>query len=191
MIRETDRLSGFIRRYEKKLETVCKSLLTLASVTGDEEEVLAARQLDLPEMLDFVVNQDWYKTHSTATKSEGVPHLIFSKAKNENEGTATTNNQNRRASCPQLTSQSPSGITAGYKLTFTGKQFLQIDGPESSDICRFLTYLDRIEEGLHRDAMLEQWKEIARLSGDKQSQRICDKLDQLISFCLDSHLIQK
>jgi len=171
MIRETDRLSGFIRRYEKKLEQVCKSLLTLASVDEEEKEILAARQLDLPEMFDFVVKQDWYKTHSKDTKSEGVPNFIFSKPKNGNEHDSVGE--------------------SGYTITKTGKSFLQIDGPVPSDVCRFLSYLDHIEEGLTRDAMLEQWKEIFRLSGDEQSQRICDNLDKVISFCLDSNMIKK
>jgi hypothetical protein len=171
MIRETDRLSGFIRRYEKKLEQVCKSLLTLASVDGEENEILASRQLDLPQMFEFVVKQDWYKTHSKDTKSKGVPNFIFSKPKGGNEHNSVGEN--------------------GYTITKTGKLFLQIDGPVPSDVCRFLSYLDHIEEGLTRDAMLEQWKEIFRLSGDEQSQRICDNLDKVISFCLDSNMIKK
>jgi len=171
MIRETDRLAGFIRRYEKKLQTVCKSLLTLASVNEEEKEILAARELELPEMLDFVVKQDWYKAYSTDSKSTGVPHLIFSKMKSGNQ-----DDLNREK---------------GYTITPTGNLFLQIDGPVPSDVCRFLTYLNSVEEGLTRDAMLQQWKEIARLSGDEQSQRVCDKLDKLISFCLDSHMIKK
>jgi hypothetical protein len=171
MIRESDRLSGFIRRYEKKLEQVCKSLLTLASVNGGKNEILAARQLDLPEMLDFVVKQDWYKAHSTDTKSIGVPHLIFSKVKNGNEHDSVSDK--------------------GYTITKTGKLFLHIDGPVPSDVCRFLSYLNHIEEGLTREAMLEQWKEIFLLSGDEQSQRVCDNLDKLISFCLDSNMIKK
>jgi hypothetical protein len=171
MIRETDRLSGFIRRYEKKLETVCKSLLTLASVTGDEQEVLAARQLDLPEMLEYVVQQDWYKAHSTDSKSTGTPHFVFAKSKNGK--------------------QDDSGSDNGYSITATGRSFLEVDGPVPSDVSRFLTYLSCIEEGLSRDAMSKQWEEIAELSGDEQSRRVCDKLDKLISFCLDSNMIKK
>lgn len=171
MIRETDRLAGFIRRYEKKLEMVCKSLLTLASVTGDKKEVLAARQLNLPQMLDFVVKQDWYKAHSTDSKSAGVPHFIFSKMKSGKEDNPISDNR--------------------YTITGTGKLFLQIDGPVQSDLSRFLLYLNRIEEGLTRDDMLEQWREMSRISGDEQSQRVCDKLDKLISFCLDSQMIKK
>jgi len=169
MIRETDRLSGFIRRYEKKLESVCKSLLTLASGTGREKEQLAARQLDLPEILQFIVEQDWYKEHSPDSKSTDTPFFMFSKNRN---GDASVGNK-------------------GYTITATGKLFLQIDGPMQSDVCRFLTFLDRMNVGLTRDVMLEQWKEITQLSGDVQSQRVCDKLDKLISFCVDSHLIQK
>jgi len=171
MIRETERLSGFIRRYEKKLETVCKSLLTSASEMGEEKEVLAAKQLALPEMLDFIVEQDWYKAHSSDTRSAGLPHLMFSKTRNGNRGECDGK---------------------AYTITATGKTFLQMDGgPMQSDVCRFLTYLDHMEVGFTRDAMLGQWKEIARLSGDIQSQRVCDKLDQLISFCLDSRMIEK
>ena len=170
MIRETDRLSGFIRRYEKKLQTVCKSLLTLASVTRDEKEILAARNLDLPEMLEFVVNQDWYKAHSMDTESD-TPHLLFSKLKNGTKGDSASDSR--------------------YSITATGKSFLEIDGPVPSDVSRFLTYLNKIEDGLTRDSMLAQWTEIAQLSGDEQSQRLCDKLDKLISFCVDSQMIKK
>ncbi len=172
MIREADRLSGFIRRYEKKLESACKSLLTLASVSGDDKDVLAARELELPEMLEFVTNQDWYKEHSTETNS-AAPHLLFSRGKKETEVVASVGNSDNR-----------------YSITATGKSFLEIDGPTPSDVSRFLTYLKKIEDGLTKDAMQAQWKEIANLSGDEQSQRVCDKLDQLISFCMESKMIK-
>lgn len=169
MIREADRLSGFIRRYEKKLETVCKSLLTLASVSGEEKDTLAARDLQLPEMLEFVTNQEWYKSHS---KDSETPHLLFSRGIQEN-GSDNSAGDDR------------------FTITATGKSFLEIDGPTPSDVSRFLTYLNKIEAGLTRDAMLAQWKEIAQLSGDEQSQRVCDKLDKLISFCIESKMIKK
>merc|ERR1712166_322703 len=93
MIREMDRLSGFIRRYENKLEMICKSLLTSASASAsasvvvvvdrEENEVsaaAAAKELSVPEMFDFIIEQDWYKAHSSGTRSTGLPRLMFSKA---------------------------------------------------------------------------------------------------------------
>eukprot|EP00535_Pseudo-nitzschia_heimii_P005788 CAMPEP_0197173562 /NCGR_PEP_ID=MMETSP1423-20130617/447_1 /TAXON_ID=476441 /ORGANISM="Pseudo-nitzschia heimii, Strain UNC1101" /LENGTH=1740 /DNA_ID=CAMNT_0042622395 /DNA_START=70 /DNA_END=5292 /DNA_ORIENTATION=- len=171
MIRETDRLSGFIRRYEKKLGTVCKSLLTLASVSGDEKELLAARELDLPDMLNFIVQQDWYKPHSPDKKSVTIPHFVFSKLQIRNDINPDGNSE--------------------FEITAIGKSFLRIDGPVASDVCRFLTFLNRIEGGMTRDVMQAHWDEIARLSGDEQSQRVRDKLDKLISFCIESHMIKK
>ena len=41
MIREADRLSGFIRRYENKLETVCRTLLTVASEDPEKKEAIS------------------------------------------------------------------------------------------------------------------------------------------------------
>lgn len=169
MVREADRLSGFIRRYEKKLESVCKSLLALASGIGKEEELLAAKQLDFPEMLKFIVEQDWYKAHSPDTNSLNLPLLVSSKVNCRNRGDSGGNN--------------------GYTITATGKLFLEMDGPVQSDVCLFLTYLDRMKVRLNRDDMLDHWKAM-RLSGDVQSQRVCEKLDKFISFCVASCMIQ-
>ena len=182
MIKETDRLSGFIRRYESKLETVCKSLLACASDVvvddGEEKEALAAattKELSLPEMFDFIIEQNWYKAHSQGTKSAGNPHLTFSKA--ESKGVESSDHHNNNAL---------------YTVTTTGKSFLQSDGPVQADVGRFLVYLDHAAKvGLTKDIMLVQWKEIARLSGDIQSKRVYDRLNELISFCLDFHMIEK
>ena len=166
MVKEIDRLQGFMRRYEKKLETACKTVLTLASVAKDEKEISDARQLELPEMLEFVVNQDFYKEHSR-DKESNPPQLLFAKSKTDG------------------------AEDIRYSITPIGKSFFDVEGPVASDVSRFLTYLNKIEDGLTRDSMKAQWKEIANLSGDEQSQRVCDNLDKLISFCLDSHMIQK
>ncbi|MGK3742349.1 MAG: hypothetical protein ACI90V_009205, partial [Bacillariaceae sp.] len=184
MIRETDRLSGFIRRYENKLETVCKSLLTSASDVvvddGEEKEALAAaaaaKELSLPEMFDFIIEQNWYKAHSPGTRSAGLPQLTFS-SKVESNGVESSDHNNNAAL---------------YTVTTTGKSFMQTDGPVQADVGRFLVYLDHAAKvGLTKDTMLVQWKEIARLSGDIQSKRVCDRLNELISFCLDFHMIEK
>lgn len=170
MIRETDRLAGFIRRYEKKLEKVCKSLLTLASVSGEEKEVLVARDLELPEMLSFVTEQDWYKAHSNK-KPEELPRLMFRK--------------------PKPTNLFDTDRSQKYVITATGIRFLQIEGPVQSDVFKFLTHLRYTSTGLTRDTMIEKWKQIALQCADEQRQRVYDKIDNLISFCLDSRMIQE
>ena len=69
---------------------------------------------------------------------------------------------------------------------------MQSDGPVQADVGRFLVYLDHAAKvGLTIDIMLVQWKEIARLSGDIQSKRVYDRLNELLSFCLDFHMIEK
>jgi len=169
MILEADRLTGFIRRYQNKLEKVCRSLLTLASVRG-EPEALTARELDLPKMYSFLVEQDWYKAHLPDKESLDLPHLMFPRVENVKAADSGGNNR--------------------YRITAAGKLFLELDGPVKSDVCYFLTFLDNNTVPMTRDAMQGHWKEISRLSGDVQSQRVCNNLDKMISFCFDSRMIQ-
>jgi len=188
IIRETKRLSGFIRRYENKLETVCKSLLTSASSIEEENGALAAKELPLPEMLDFITEQDWYKAHSSDIKSVGLPRLVFTKKDSKHWNFEAT----RR--CRTFNNENGDEIVEpdgkAYTVTSTGKSFLQMDGPMQADVSRFLAHLYPTREtGLTRNRMVAQWKEIARLSGDIQSHRVCNKIDELISFCIDSHMI--
>ncbi|KAG7348323.1 hypothetical protein IV203_017028 [Nitzschia inconspicua] len=185
MIREADRLSGFIRRYESKLETICQSMLTMVSEDiGSEEAAKAANEFSLPEMLEFISKQEWYKAHSAASLSSsprtlGPPILMFSRS------------ESKRAVVEAMNSEQ--GIVSNdsmYTVTAVGKAFLQMDGPMQADMARFLAHLDKFTGGLNRNALMSNWKEISRLSGDAQSQRICDKLDDMISFALAAHMIK-
>jgi hypothetical protein len=185
MIREADRLSGFIRRYENKLKTACQSLLTVAAADDDEEETIAAKELSLPDMLGFIHQQDWYKANSTADKSSAIPHLMFSSVDRINGASSTPAIPEAMG---KVAIETPEDKR--YTVTPMGKAFLRMDGPMQADVGRFLTQLDHCEDGLNRRVMAEQWKDIARLSGDVQSQRVCDKLDELISFCMDSQMIK-
>jgi hypothetical protein len=65
-----------------------------------------------------------------------------------------------------------------------------MDGPVQADVGRFLAHLDHVPAGMTKATMIQNWNEIARLSGDLQSRRVCNKLDELISFCLDAHMIK-
>jgi hypothetical protein len=181
MVREADRLSGFIRRYENKLETVCMSLLTVASEDNESRETaLAAKDLPLAEMLAFIHGQEWYKAHSAATATaSGRPALMFSRP------------ESKRAVMEEMSSER--GIESSdniYTLTAVGRAFVEMDGPVQADVGRFLAHLDHVPAGMTKATMIQNWNEIARLSGDLQSRRVCNKLDELISFCLDAHMIK-
>ncbi|KAL3922617.1 MAG: hypothetical protein SGILL_002111 [Bacillariaceae sp.] len=181
MVRETDRLSGFIRRYENKLETVCKSLLTVAAEDTDSKEAaLAAKDLPLPEMLEFIGEQDWYKEHSAGSPvAQSRPALMFSRS------------ESKRAVMEEM--QSERGIDSDdnlYTVTAVGKAFVNMDGPQQADVARFLAHLDNASAGMTKETMEQNWNEIARLSGDAQSKRVCDKLDELVSFCLAAHMMK-
>jgi hypothetical protein len=185
MIREADRLSGFICRYENKLETVCRTLLTVASEDPEKKEaIVAAKELPLAEMHSFIVQQDWYKSQSSAV-SAGQPCLMFSKSQS---GQSFIDSQ--VVAKEMASEKGKKSDDQVYAITTVAKAFMQMDGPVQGDVCRFLAHIGRTEGGLKKDAMVANWKEIARLSGDAQSQRISDTVDELISFCLDSHMIK-
>jgi hypothetical protein len=75
-------------------------------------------------------------------------------------------------------------------VTSFGEAFLKMDGPVEADIGRFLSSLHHSSDGLSRLEIGEHWAKVAELSGDIQSERLCDKLDELIKFCLHGHLIE-
>jgi hypothetical protein len=184
MVREANRLSGFIRRYENKLDTVCRSMLTMVSEdTGSEDAALAAKELPLPEMLEYVSKQEWYKNYSLSASSPsnsmGPPTFLFSRS------------ESKRAVMEEMNSEKGSESSdASYSVTAVGKAFLHMDGPVQADMSRFLAHIETSSAGMNRNTLKENWKEIARISGDAQSQRICDKLDDMISFALDAHMIK-
>jgi hypothetical protein len=188
MVRETERLSGFIRRYETKLETVCKSLLAVVSEDVENREaVINAKQLPLPEMFNFIVQQEWYEDHVPAqAKPTSGPSLIFSGLGNA-ERLPPSKRDVRQEMESDKGEQSDDKI---YTVTAVGQAFLHMDGPIQADIGRFLAHLHNTQDGLRKKDMVENWKQIALLSGDAQSQRVYEKLDEIISFCLDSHIIK-
>jgi len=164
-------------------------------VDREENEVsaaAAAKELSVPEMFDFIIEQDWYKAHSSGTRSTGLPRLMFSKANTtEITRTDTTEKRDNEGESDGVESDDSSHALYAYTLTRTGKSFLQINGPVQADVGRFLAYLDNAKVGLKKEVMLVQWKEIARLSGDIQSKRVCDNLNEVISFCLDFRMIER
>eukprot|EP00539_Tryblionella_compressa_P010703 CAMPEP_0178782662 /NCGR_PEP_ID=MMETSP0745-20121128/3269_1 /TAXON_ID=913974 /ORGANISM="Nitzschia punctata, Strain CCMP561" /LENGTH=1672 /DNA_ID=CAMNT_0020440117 /DNA_START=1 /DNA_END=5016 /DNA_ORIENTATION=- len=155
MIRETDRLSGFIRRYENKLETVCKSLLAVASEDNDnKEEILSAKELPLPEMLDFIVQQEWYNAQSsTSVNSLGQPKLLFSRSGMGQ----STNKSNQDAAKETTTDKGGKSNDNIYTITAVGKAFIDMDGPLHADVGRFLAHLNGASQGMKRTVMLENW----------------------------------
>lgn len=104
---------------------------------------------------------------------------MFSRSESKRTVMAEMNNEQGVASADAM-----------YCVTAVGKAFLQMDGPAQADMARFLVHLDSSSGGKNRETLMRNWKEIAQLSGDAQSQRICDKLDDLISFGLAAHMIK-
>ena len=135
-------------------------------------------------MHTFIVQQDWYKAQSSAVPTS-QPSLMFSKSQS---GQGLIDSQ--VVAKEMASEKGKKSDDQVYGVTAVGKAFMQMDGPVQGDVCRFLAHLGRAEGGLKKDAMVSNWKEIARLSGDVQSQRISDSVDDLISFCLDSHMIK-
>ena len=179
MVRESERLSGFIGRYEKKLETVCHSLLAVAQQYEDDAETEEAKQLPLPEIFSFITQRDWFQRHVTTGSDLTKSSLTFSRMAAE------------PASCDEASEKQ--GIEAAdklYRITTVGCGFLKMDGPVEADICRFLFSLRRSSDGLTRSSLRDLWADIARLSGDTQSIRVSDKVDELIGFCLEARLIE-
>jgi len=131
-------------------------------------------------MLKFISEEDWYKAHSTpSSRPLGPPTLMFSSS------------ESQKAVLQEM--QSERGVESDdkvYTVTAVGKALVQMDGPTQADVARFLAHLSNSETGMKRSTMSSNWKEIALWSGDAQSQRIADKVDDLISFCLDSRFIK-
>jgi hypothetical protein len=178
MVREADRLAVFIRRYEKKLEAVCKSLLAVAHQYEDDTEADAAKGLPLSDMFDFILRREWYKR--TTSSNESRLAFVFSSKKEEVDRAKLTSAENEEKGLGEKV----------YIVTATGEAFLKMDGPVEADVGRFLSSLHHSSEGLTRTLVGKHWSDVAFLSGDIQSIRVRDKLDELITFCVDSRLIE-
>eukprot|EP00980_Cylindrotheca_fusiformis_P008421 scaffold1784_cov116-Cylindrotheca_fusiformis.AAC.1 len=176
MVKEVERLSSFITRYERKLESTCNSLLPIAPVGDNGTNNLSANP-SLPELYAFVTEQIWFKEHA----SDGfVPSTTISAPKLEGS-------PSQRSRTTQKSGDKESGV---YRISSLGESFLKVDGPVVADVGRFLTSLIRFKDGLPKAAIQQNWSDIARLSGDMQSERIHENLDDIISFCLASRFIE-
>ena len=77
----------------------------------------------------------------------------------------------------------------GFTITQRGKVFLGIDGPVEADVARFLSSFQS-DASLTQSTVKSNWDLVVRVCRDSQSKRIRDKVDDLIRFCLDAHLIE-
>jgi hypothetical protein len=190
MIREVDRLSGFIRRYESKLEVVCKSLLRSSSSVVFHGEERQVSELSLQEMFNFIIDQDWYKAHFLGTISAGFPRLFISGTRSVTRNSVLLTENNTKEIDGVESDAANNDVS--YTVTKIGRTFLKIDAPVQGDVGRFLSYLANAIEGRTRNTILGYWKETAtKLSRDTQSTRVCYKLNEIIAFCLDSQMIEQ
>lgn len=167
MVREADRLTGFISRYERKLETVCKSLLAIAQQYEDDEGMGEARNLPLGAMYDFVSKRSWFRKYSN----------------NETNPSFSLGNRKSGKSASALTESS---LESALKVTPAGMTFLAMDGPIEADVGRFLRSFGAFEGNPTLLGVKQHWIEVARLSGDAQSHRIKEGLENMVSFCLET-----
>tara|TARA_B110001450_G_scaffold246908_1_gene261421 strand:+ start:135 stop:713 length:579 start_codon:yes stop_codon:yes gene_type:complete len=190
MIREVDRLSGFIRRYESKLEVVCKSLLRSSSSVVFHGEERQVSELSLQEIFNFIIDQNWYKAHFLGTISAGFPRLFISGTRSVTRNSVLLTENNTKEIDGVESDAANNDVS--YTVTKIGRTFLKIDAPVQGDVGRFLSYLANAIEGRTRNAILGHWKETAaKLSRDTQSTRVCYKLNEIIAFCLDSQMIEQ
>jgi len=186
MVREADRLSGFICRYEHKLETLCKSLLAVAQQYENDPDAAAASNRPLPEMYKFVREREWYQRYA---KGSSRPSMLFAGLKAEADRA-----QERRDFALSTVSKGASQQDLGgekiYKVTAVGEAFLKMDGPVEADVCRFLSSVHNQGEGMTKTSLEKNWNDIARLSGDVQSERVRERLDDLMQFSLHARFIE-
>jgi hypothetical protein len=179
MIEEIQRLSHLIWRYEKKLEVICKSLISIAHKGKEDDQTVRLKTSPLPELYNFVTQQDWYKRHADEN-SHGAPSMLFTTRKEESDS--------QKGLTQSLTVTQAHGDSV-YTLTSAGETFLKMDGPVEADIGRFLSSLQSDEQ--HTLYTIKtKWCEVARVSGDAQSTRISDKVQDLMTLCLDSRLVE-
>jgi hypothetical protein len=62
-----------------------------------------------------------------------------------------------------------------------------MNAPVEADIGRFLLSLKSDD----LSAIKTEWSEVARVSGDAQSARISDKVQALMTFCLEARLVEQ
>jgi hypothetical protein len=186
MVKEVERLSGFIIRYERKLEATCKTVLSVAQKHEENASVKRAGNLPLPEMYTFITEQTWFKEHTSDSFS---PPLTLSK---QNVGTPTSRLTvpKEKKSMNEVGAESGDAEEKLYIISSLGEAFIKVDGPMVADVGRFLTSLVRFKDGLSKSTMKQNWTDIARLSGDSQSERIHEKLDDIMAFCLNSQFIE-
>ncbi|CAJ1963305.1 unnamed protein product [Cylindrotheca closterium] len=187
LVKEVGRLSSFISRYEKKLETTCKSILSVAQRTSQEVDLKCVPDLGLPDMYNYIADQPWFKELTSEDFSWPVS---MSKRRNKEIVTSHLLAFNNPDDYVAADSSRPNDQANSrmYALSNLGKQFIKIDGPGAGDTRRFLTSLGS-GEGWSKQQIVEIWSDIARLSGDDQSDRISKNIEHIMSFCLSSGFI--
>lgn len=188
MVKEVERLSGFISRYEKKLETTCKSILSVVQKTGQNADVKRVLNLGLPDMYNYVTDQPWFKEHASDNFSR--PLSVSRRAKESiiKSHLGAFSNADDDLAVGSLR-PGTSNDSKLYKLSKLGEKFLAIDGPGCGDTGRFLSFVAS-SESLAENEIRERWSEISRLSRDSQSDRIFRNMEDIMAFCLSSGLIE-
>jgi hypothetical protein len=171
MVQEVERLSGILSRYEKKLETACRSTLSMAQKDENDGEARAAGTLPLPNMYAFIVERNWFRR--IASDDFSSPLILSSSS----------------PSAAAEVIDYPTTGTELYRVTKVGETFLRMDGPVQADVGRFLASLVHAQDGLSNQALKQKWENIARLSGDSQNDRILENIDDMIVFCVTSGLL--
>uniref|UniRef100_A0A7R9WPK1 Uncharacterized protein n=1 Tax=Craspedostauros australis TaxID=1486917 RepID=A0A7R9WPK1_9STRA len=143
---------------------------------GDSSAATAAASQQLPQLYHHVVQQPWFTAHAEGDHSSRSSLLA-------------TPVVTRSATNGQAPARAAAAADAKYRLSPTGKAFLRMDGPVGADIGRFLASFDSVDT-VNISVLKSNWEQIFNLSRDHQSHRILLKIDDLLSVCVESNLIE-
>jgi len=124
-------------------------------------------QQDLPlhDLWTNVSQQQWFRRHSVD------PEVTSSVTMSSSSTTTITDH-------------------ATIQLSPLAATFLAMDGPLGGDLCRVLNSIQRQTDGACTFSSLGQhWGQLSTLSGDPQSLRIHNRLDELLATCLQANLV--
>jgi hypothetical protein len=212
IVQEVESISKVVKRYEKKMEAACRSLIAVA-YKGKESGIEDLKKKPVANIHKHFRKQDWYKLYSDEEWSGGEDR------KEEEYKKATASHENKAPSVLADSSEyAPSSSHANlvenvtFQLSATGKALSILadsleDPPSSShaDLAENATFqlsaagkkylnvdgsmhgqLGRVLASLSTADSLgsvkETWSNIARLTNDTQSKDISDKLADLLEY---------
>jgi class 3 adenylate cyclase len=179
IVQEVESISKVVKRYEKKMEAACRSLIAVA-YKGKEYGIEDLKKKPVANIHKHFRKQDWYKLYSDEEWSGGGD------MHEEEHEKATASQENKAlivladsSEGPPSSSHANLAENATFQLSAAGKKYLNVDGSMHGQLGRVLTSLSTADS---LGSVKETWSNIARLTNDTQSKDISDKLDDLLEY---------